>query len=818
MSFGTSIGDIISLIQLAHQNYRNCKQAGGEYLEIAREVRSLHSVLKSLHDEAENKDSVLFQKDAPSKSQLSTTIEGCKGILEGIDTLLVKYHRLAQDTTETSKPKKLWHRMRFGAELDELGKFRWKIITYTSTLAVLLDSVHLKATNRVEKIAGQVEARVESGFAEVLDRLEGFEDMRRAVLYIATKARSAQRYNAMESVLSLSTYADDDKEVWRQFRSQLVSLGFRSDSLDRHMEVLKAYMMKLDQTGVLDDAVARTSASHQPWCGNASFRTTNLSLLGIIENDPSPIKEGDIQPPDSKTQSLQKEVTSSQVGIVKQDSTDGPEPATKEVDADVKQPETNLFPPTIAVHETLKDDSTQVSQSSTSIDKDPALPPIISSSGRRRISRATVEGGNDHVYTRRTDQDTILFGIEQRVFPAVGSPESDKPPAYSERSASLSSSLSQARDEARQPTTDFHFEPEKFHLVSDGFHSPDSAEANNKSKMELKGPSSFKVSRFSSNPRPRPPHPYAESYYSAAEAASSQSTLIASVTEFSESHSNLRVPRPQNRARPSSWDASDTRGSAARDAPRLTQIKRDEPQNSTTMGHTDIKPGPKSLDTGKRLGLPQGKAEGAERWLKWAENVPDKPAKVKWAEESPIRYQPSTRSSDDRKSRRNYRDNESKHRRASSEDDYNPDRFKPLRRRAHGDSDPKSSLSSDIWQMAAKAALIAGATEAFRVRKEPGGWAEVKGKRVLTAAIGAAGIDAAASQDPDRKNRRNILESVVGGLVANRLVNEERGRTRFRSAVVSEVSDSEDLDSDDRTRRSIPGVSYGSKPIPARPN
>src|SRR6266536_2918990 len=121
MSFGTSVGDIVSLIQLAHRNYRNCKQAGGEYLEIAREVRSLHSVLKSLHNEAENKDSLLFQKDTPSKSQLSGTIEGCKGILEGIDALLVKYHGLAPDTTETSKSKKLWHRMRFGAELDELG-------------------------------------------------------------------------------------------------------------------------------------------------------------------------------------------------------------------------------------------------------------------------------------------------------------------------------------------------------------------------------------------------------------------------------------------------------------------------------------------------------------------------------------------------------------------------------------------------------------------------------------------------------------------------------------------------------------------------
>jgi len=818
MSFGTSVGDIVSLIQLAHRNYRNCKQAGGEYLEIAREVRSLHSVLKSLHNEAENKDSLLFQKDTPSKSQLSGTIEGCKGILEGIDALLVKYHGLAPDTTETSKSKKLWHRMRFGAELDELGKFRWKIITYTSTLAVLLDSVHLKATDRVEKIAGRVEGRVESGFAEVLDRLEGFEDMRRAVLYIATRARSSQRYNAMESVLSLSTYADDDKEVWRQFRSQLISLGFRSDSLDRHMEVLKAYMMRLDQTGVLDDAVARTSTSHQPWCRNASFRMTNLSLLGIIENDPSPINKGVIQPPDSKTQSLQKEVTPWQAAIVKQDSTDGPETATKEADAEVQQPQTSPVPPTIVVHETSKNDSTQVSQSSTGIDKVPALSPSVSPSGRRRISRATVEGGNDHGYPRRTDQDAILSGIEQRVFSPAGTPGADDPPPYSERSATLSSSPSQARDEARQRATDFHFEPEEFHLISNAFHNPDSAKVNNKSKMEPEGSSSVNDSRFSSNPRPRAPHPYAESYYSATEAASSQSTLIAPVTEFAESHSNLRVHRPQNRARPSSWDASDSRGTAIRDAPRPTQIQRDGPQDSTFMSHTDKKAGPESLDTGKRLELPQEKAEGAERWLKGAETLPDKRARVKWAEGSPIRYQASTRSNENRKSRRNYRDSGSKYRRASSEDDYSPDRLKSRSRRVRGDGDPKTSSTSDKWQQAAKAALLAGVVEAFRAQKEPGGWGEVKGKRVLTAAIGAAGIDAAADRDPDRKSKRHILESVVGGLAANRIMNEERGRTRYRSAVVSEESDLEESNSNDRTQRSSHSVSYSSKPIPTRPS
>jgi hypothetical protein len=104
----------------------------------------------------------------------------------------------------------------------------------------------------------------------------------------------------------------------------------------------------------------------------------------------------------------------------------------------------------------------------------------------------------------------------------------------------------------------------------------------------------------------------------------------------------------------------------------------------------------------------------------------------------------------------------------------------------------KSPEGAAKFQQAAKAALLAGATEAFRVRKEPGGWGGAKGKRILTAAIGAGGIDAAADRDPDHKSKRHILEAVVGGLAGNRLINgsrsnveddnrSSRGKSRSRS-------------------------------------
>lgn len=95
--------------------------------------------------------------------------------------------------------------------------------------------------------------------------------------------------------------------------------------------------------------------------------------------------------------------------------------------------------------------------------------------------------------------------------------------------------------------------------------------------------------------------------------------------------------------------------------------------------------------------------------------------------------------------------------------------------------------SMNKTQKAAMAGLLAGATEAFRIAKEPGSFRGEKTKRMLTAALGAGVLGGAHGDD---HNKRDIAQSVIGGLLGNRVVHGSRknieedsrtGRSRSRS-------------------------------------
>lgn len=72
---------------------------------------------------------------------------------------------------------------------------------------------------------------------------------------------------------------------------------------------------------------------------------------------------------------------------------------------------------------------------------------------------------------------------------------------------------------------------------------------------------------------------------------------------------------------------------------------------------------------------------------------------------------------------------------------------------------------------AAKAGLVAGVTEAVRVRHDSN-----RARRAVTAAVSAAAVDAFVSKGDDRHRGRHLVESAVSGLLIDRLANGQSRR------------------------------------------
>ncbi|KUJ12004.1 uncharacterized protein LY89DRAFT_786152 [Mollisia scopiformis] len=275
MSFGYAIGDFATLAGIALDIVQNTRKACGAHDNLTREV---------------NKDS--------RRDELATLAQDCRHVLRVLSQILEKYNALSDEKRSVTK---LWQRVRFGnGEMQDLGKIRSELATYTQAITLFLNMLTVGSQGKVEKFMD----------TQGKDTME----LKRSLNWITAKMQASESH---EEKSILTSYSEDDKLVWKAFRRELVQEGFSSRSLGRHKDIIKQYILELGTRGLLDETLYPESqttvesesaelSAEEP--STVSFEHTDFDALDPSSDDTSEATASAIEDNDSDAEVSQQEV------------------------------------------------------------------------------------------------------------------------------------------------------------------------------------------------------------------------------------------------------------------------------------------------------------------------------------------------------------------------------------------------------------------------------------------------------------------------------------------------------------------------------
>ncbi|OCK87467.1 TPR-like protein [Cenococcum geophilum 1.58] len=220
MSFGFSVGDIITLTQLTTRTYDGWKNACGKYGDITSNLAVLQTLLMRIEAEAQAPNSLIC-RNTEDFGGWKTLYESCHTLVVELEEVLDKHKSLGTNR------RKNWDRIQLGnRNLDDLNK---RLVGKTTSLSAYISVLGISSQGRVEN----------GVFPELLQKID----------HMAAQMRKGN--SSIRSVLT--TYEGDDKAVWREFRRELIGTGIGSREIHKYSAALKTYLSRLQRDGLLDE-------------------------------------------------------------------------------------------------------------------------------------------------------------------------------------------------------------------------------------------------------------------------------------------------------------------------------------------------------------------------------------------------------------------------------------------------------------------------------------------------------------------------------------------------------------------------------------
>ncbi|KIW74336.1 hypothetical protein Z517_12276 [Fonsecaea pedrosoi CBS 271.37] len=151
MSFGFSLGDLVTVPQFAWNVYHTCKKSPSEARVIASELFTLCGILQTLGDGRAHYMRTLAENE---RVRLLSAYNVCRDVLEEVSATLRRHSELSKDNPH------LFARLKWGAE--DVPALRLRIISSTSLLTAIQSSRQSLSESRVEDKVDQILSRLDS--------------------------------------------------------------------------------------------------------------------------------------------------------------------------------------------------------------------------------------------------------------------------------------------------------------------------------------------------------------------------------------------------------------------------------------------------------------------------------------------------------------------------------------------------------------------------------------------------------------------------------------------------------------------------------
>jgi hypothetical protein len=251
---GNTVELIDAVDAFARTLYMRAKQSSTSFADAAVAVKSLHSALRHLRVEAADPDSLLNSADSSVYArQLRPLVEDSDFALQQLETILNKYG----DGNGPSGSDEN------GPGPERIAAVRNRLANEKLNVDMFLDTVQLhNPATKPTAVVDPAPSSTSTPLEDIKDKLD----------VVANRVFSRRD----------TGYSAGGNNLWEEFQAELGKEGFSPDVLQKHKDVLRAYIRELEAMSSLNGGAPPTVRGLLEYEANA---TPNKEMLSSIDNE-----------------------------------------------------------------------------------------------------------------------------------------------------------------------------------------------------------------------------------------------------------------------------------------------------------------------------------------------------------------------------------------------------------------------------------------------------------------------------------------------------------------------------------------------------